>query len=112
MAMNLANLAIELSGQLGRCKVAFGTKRHGRDRAHSALSECRSFLKSKLNHAITCATLANLVNAGLEANGEDPDEPITEEHIRKNLANFERNNPRWRDALAILGPKLVEPATK
>lgn len=37
---SLAMLADEFSRALGRCKQAFATKRHGRDRDHSFLFEC------------------------------------------------------------------------
>src|SRR4029077_8174347 len=96
-AKYVGTLAIELSGELGRCKEAYASKRHGRDRAHSILSECRSFLESNSGQSVTYATLANLVNAGYEADGYLPEEPVTEEHVRKNLAHFKRNNPAWRN---------------
>jgi hypothetical protein len=84
---------------LDRCELAFATKRHGRDRAHSILSECRSFLEERLGKSVTYVTLANLVNAGHEADGKTPEEPITEEHIRKNLTAFRNNNPLWRNKI-------------
>jgi hypothetical protein len=111
-AMYLGSLAIELSGELGRCNTAFATKRHGRDRAHSILSECHSFLESELRRAVTYVTLANLMNAGYEADGNPPEEPVTEEHVRKNLTAFRRNNPFWRVKInPRLIPALIDPAT-
>jgi hypothetical protein len=92
-AQYLGTLAIELSQELGRCKEAFATKRHGRDRDHSFLFECHSFLQKRLALPITYITLANLLNAGHEAEGSSLMEPVTEEQVRKNLANFKRNNP-------------------
>ena len=112
-AMYLGGLAIELSGDLGRCKAAYATKRHGRDRAHSTLSECRSFLESTLGMPVTYVTLANLVNAGREADGNLPEEPVTEENLRKNLAAFKRNNPIWSNEIdPCFKLPLVDPATK
>jgi hypothetical protein len=95
-ASSLGKLAEEFSLQLGRCNQAFATKPHGRDRDHSFLLECHSFLQKELGQPVTYVTLANLVNAGYEADGSSLKEPITEEQIRKNLANFKRNNPLWR----------------
>lgn len=94
-ALPLGKLADEFSQELGRCKQAFATKRHGRDRDHAILYECHSFLQAKLEQPLTYVTLANLVNAGYEADGNPPKEPVDEEQIRKNLANFKRNNPLW-----------------
>jgi len=93
LAVNLGTLAMEFSRALGRCKIAFATKRHGRDRNHAILYECHSFLQGKLGRPVTYVTLANLVNAAFEADGKSPEDPIDEEQIRKNLTNFKRNNP-------------------
>jgi hypothetical protein len=95
-AQNLGELAIGLSQELGRCKEAFATKRHGRDRDHSFLFECHSFLQTELGQPVTYVTVANLVNAGYEAEGSPLKEPVSDEQIRKNLVNFKRNNPLWR----------------
>ncbi|MGD0922927.1 MAG: hypothetical protein ABSA70_14365 [Terriglobia bacterium] len=95
LLLPLGLLADEFSQQLGRCKQAFATKRHGRDRDHAILYECHSFLQEKLGQPVTYVTLANLVNAGYEADGGPLKEPVDEEQIRKNLANFKRNNPLW-----------------
>jgi len=111
--MVLRRLGTELLEKLDLCKVAFATKRHGRDRAHSILSECHLFLEARLGQTVSFVTLANLVNAGYEADGNIPKEPITEEHIRKNLTLFKCNNPLWHsaiDAYAKLSP--VDSATK
>jgi len=91
----LGMLADEFSQELGRCKQAFATKRHGRDRDQAILFECHSFLQAEMKQPLTYVTLANLVNAGYEADGNPPKEPASEEQIRKNLANFKRNNPLW-----------------
>jgi hypothetical protein len=112
-AMYLRTLGIELLGQLEHCEAAFATKRHGRDRAHSTLSECHLFLEAVLGQAVTFVTLANLVNAGCEADWNIPKEPITEEHIRKNLSAFKRNNPLWHNEIdAYLKLPPLHPATK
>ena len=111
VAKYLGNLAIELSRALGRCKTAFATKRHGRDRAHSILSECQSFLESALRRSVAYATLATLVNAAYEANGKALEEPVTEEHVRKNLAAFRRNNPLWCNNIDSGASAPVDPAT-
>ena len=95
LLLPLDMLADEFSQQLGHCKQAFTTKRHGRDRDHAILHECRSFLQEKLGQPVTYVTLANLVNAGYESDGDPLKEPVDEEQIRKNLANFKRNNPLW-----------------
>jgi hypothetical protein len=92
-AVFLSSFVIELSGRLGRSKEAYGTKRHGRDRSNLALFDCQLFLDSILRQRITYATLANLVNAGFEAHGKPPKEPITEERVRKNLEHFKKRNP-------------------
>ena len=96
LLLPLGMLADEFSQQLGRCKQAFAAKRHGRDRDHAILHECHSFLQKELGSPVTYVTLANLVNAGYEADGKSPKEPVNEEQIRKNLANFKRINPLWR----------------
>jgi hypothetical protein len=96
LLLPLGILADEFSQQLRRCKQAFATKRHGRDRDHAILHECHSFLQEKLGQPVTYVALANLVNAGSEADGNPPEELVTEEQIRKNLTNFKRNNPLWR----------------
>jgi hypothetical protein len=92
-AVYLSTLALELSAQLGMIKEAYGTKRHGRDRSHLILYDCKLFLESFLRHRITYSTLANLVNAGFEAEGNPPKDPITEEQLRKNLEAFQERNP-------------------
>jgi hypothetical protein len=92
-AVYLGCLAAELSGELGRSKEAFGTKRHGRDRSHLILYDCKLFLESVLGHRITYSTLANLVNASFEADGKAPEDPVTEEQLRKNLETFQDRNP-------------------
>jgi hypothetical protein len=92
-ALYLSCLAVELSGELGRSREAYSTKRHGRDRSHLILYDCKVFLESVLGHRITYSTLANLVNAGFEADGNPPKDPVTEEQLRKNLEAFQKRNP-------------------
>jgi hypothetical protein len=112
-AVHLGTVALELSAELERCKEAYATKRHGRDRAHSILSECCAFLESKLGRPVNYVTLANLVNAGNEADGKPAEALVTEERIRKNLAHFKSKNPRWKNEVdPRLKPHLVDPATK
>jgi len=110
---NLRIYETELLGCLERCKTAFAPKRHGRDKDHSILIECRCFLEGKLGKRLTDATLADLVNAGFYADGNNLNELITEEHIRKNLAAFTRNNPNWSNKI---NPNFmlaeIYPATK
>jgi hypothetical protein len=109
----LGGLTKDLSEVFERCKAAYATKRHGRDRAHSTLSECHFFLESELRRPVTYATLANLVNGGFEADGNAFGEPITEEHLRKNLTAFRRSNPSWRNDIGPrFRPRLTDPATK
>jgi len=99
LAASLGVLADKFSEELERCKQAFGTKRRGRDRDHSILYECHSFLESELQRPVTNRTLASLVTAGLEADGNRLKEFATEEEIRKNLAYFKSKNPLWRNSL-------------
>lgn len=66
VAQSLGVIAIELSAELGRCRYAYASKRHGRDRAHLILWLCRSALESELGPQVTYPALANLVNAGFE----------------------------------------------
>lgn len=91
----LGKLADELSRALERCDQAFATKRHGRDRDHAVLLDCHAFFQAKLGRSVTYVTLANLVNAGYEADGNPPKNPVDEEQLRKNLTNFKNNNPLW-----------------
>src|SRR5258708_3850792 len=79
-ALYLSRLSVELAGERERSKEAFGTKRHGRDRAHSILYECQSFLESQLGQRPTYSTLANLITAGFDAHGTLPHDPVTAEH--------------------------------
>lgn len=113
VAFNLGMLTTELADALGRCKLAYGVKRRGRDRDHSSLDECRGFLERSLGHSVTMKTLANLVNAGFETDENPPEEPITEEQIRKNLAKFKRNNPFWRNEIdPRFHQRFSDPETK
>jgi hypothetical protein len=111
-AVYLSSFVIELSGQLGRSKEAYGTKRHGRDRSNLALFDCQLFLESALRQRITHATLASLINAGFEAHGEPLNEPITEERVRKNLEHFKKRNPVAAALAARNYPRNSAPETK
>jgi hypothetical protein len=92
-AVYLSTLALDLSAELGMSRESYGTKRHGRDRSHLILYDCKVFLESVLGHRITYSTLANLVNAGFEADGKPSKDPVTEEQLRKNLEAFQKRNP-------------------
>jgi len=111
-AVYLSTLTLELSAQLGMVKEAYGTKRHGRDRSHLILYECKLFLESVLGHRVTYSTLANLVNAGFEAEGNTPKDPITEEQLRKNLESFQDRNPAAVTVLTRSYPPGTIPETK
>jgi hypothetical protein len=107
----LSTLAVELAAQLGKCKEAYGTKRHGRDRSRLGLYDCQLFLESVLRRRITYTTLAHLVNAGFEAHGKPPKEPITEELLRKTLEYFKTRNPAAVVQAARNYPRTI-PETK
>jgi len=94
VAQSLGFKAVELSGALGRCDRAASTKRHGRDRAQSILYECHVFLEYVLRTNVTYKTLANLVSSGFETENLSSTH-ISEENVRKNLANFRHQNPEW-----------------
>jgi hypothetical protein len=111
-ALDLGCLADELSGELERSKEAFGTKRHGRDRSQLIIYDCKLFLESVLGHRITYSTLANLVNAGFEADGKARKDPVTEEQLRKNLEAFQGRNPAAVAVLAGYYPARTIPETK
>jgi hypothetical protein len=110
-AVYLSTLALELSAQLGMIKEAYGTKRHGRDRSHLILYDCKLFLESVLSHRVTYSTLANLVNAGFDADGTLPKDPVTEEQLRKNLETFQGRNPAAVVLAARNYPRTI-PETK
>ena len=90
---SLVSALLYLSGQLGRVKNAFGTKRHGRDRDHTILYELWRFLEWHLRHPVTFSTLATLINAGVDADAQPASRLVTEVSVRKNLTNFRNNNP-------------------
>jgi hypothetical protein len=91
----LAEWAQELRSEEQGAETLLDTKRHGRERDHGILYSIRQTLESRLG-AVTNKTLANLVNAGLEASGQaEADDPVTEDEIRKNLRNFLDRNPAW-----------------
>jgi len=52
LASRLGALAAEFLLELAQCKHAFATKRHGRDRDHSLLLECRAFLQRELGRPV------------------------------------------------------------
>jgi len=92
---SLVKLLQDFSKALDSCKEAFATKRHGRDRDQGILQECHAFLEQRLGQSVTYVTLANLLNAGYEADGMSPEVPVDEGLVGKNLANFKKNNPLW-----------------
>jgi len=113
VAQYLATLALDLSAELGRSKDAFATKRHGRDRDHAMLYECQMYLEWQLGQDVTYATLASLLNAGYEADGSTPKDPVTEENVRKNLATFRKHNPVVCDLVNQRYPRSsTQPETK
>jgi hypothetical protein len=101
VAQKLGEMASGFSETLKHLTEIYETKRHGVGRSHGTLRECQIYLQEILNRHITYTTLANLVNAGLAAEGgTDADESlITEEQIRKNLSRFAVGSPAWGQAL-------------
>ena len=88
-------LAAEYRKQEEGAETLLDTKRHGRERDHGILDSIRQTLENHLG-PVSNKTLANLVNAGLEASGQDEaDNPVTEDDIRKSLKNFYDRNPAW-----------------
>jgi hypothetical protein len=91
----LAQWAQELRAEEQGAETLMDTKRHGRERDHGILYSIRQVLEKRVG-PVTNVTLANLVNAGLEASGQaEADKPVTEDDIRKNLRNFLDRNPAW-----------------
>jgi hypothetical protein len=87
--------ATELQSQLQAADVLLDVRRHGRFRDHGILDSARSVLERRLG-PMTYSTLANLVNAALQADGQSVDGPsVDEETIRKDLRNFLARNPTW-----------------
>jgi hypothetical protein len=76
------------------------------------LHDCKVFLESVLGHRITYSTLANLVNAGFEADRKPLKDPVTEERLRKNLEAFRDRNPEAVDLIAPIYPPSTIPETK
>jgi hypothetical protein len=103
IAQELLGRLTELRGIKDRTAEAFRTKSHGRDRSHSTLAYARRILELRLGCSITYATLASLVNAAYQADGQDT--IVTEETVRKNLTNLGRNAPNWVRALDASFPR-------
>jgi hypothetical protein len=73
-------------------------KRHGRFQDHGILYVARQELEKTLG-PVTYETLANLINAGLRADGQDDkDKPVTAQQVRMNLDNFLARNLNWPTA--------------
>jgi hypothetical protein len=88
--------AAELIGQKERVDQLLDTKRHGRFRDEGILDIAKQEMEKHVG-PVTYETLANLVNAGFEADGQETDEGATvnAESLRRNLANFRSRNPNW-----------------
>src|SRR2546429_435791 len=86
--------AAEFEAELPRADELLDTKRHGRERDHGILDSIRQVLGKRVG-PVTLVTLANLVNAGLEADGQDDGDPVTEDDVRKALKHFLDRNPNW-----------------
>jgi hypothetical protein len=98
MAAIFHSKAAELIAEKQGADELLDTKRHGRFQDHGILHVAQQELKKKLG-PITYETLANLINAGLRADGQDDeDKPVTAQQVRMNLDNFLARNPNWRTA--------------
>lgn len=87
--------AAELIQKMQGAEELLDTKRHGRFHDHAILYVARQELETKLG-PVTYETLANLINAGLRADGQnDKDKPVTAQQVRMNLDNFLARNPNW-----------------
>ena len=74
------------------------TKRHGRFQDHGILYVAKQELEKHLG-PVTYETLANLINAGLRAEGlDDEEKAVTAQQVRMNLDNFLARNPNWPTA--------------
>ena len=93
----------DLSAILQRSKLAYSSKRHGRDRDHTILMRLWEFLQKELGR-VTNATLATLVSKAMEVDGQAGGERISEETIRKALHAFQGRNPAMMAVLAREGP--------
>jgi hypothetical protein len=90
--------AAELIAKKQGADELLDTKRHGRFRDHGILYVARQELEKKLG-PVTYETLANLINAGLRADGhDDEDKPVNAQQVRMNLDNFLARNPNWPTA--------------
>jgi len=99
----LEEIRQELRRKEQGAEILLDTKRHGRERDHGILYSIRQTLEAHLG-PISNKTLANLVNAGLQAAGQDEaDNPVTEDDVRMTLKNFLDRNPNW-DATANKAP--------
>jgi hypothetical protein len=81
----------DLSAILQRSKVAYSSKRHGRDRDHTILVRLREFLQ-KETAPVTNATLATLVSKAMEVDGQPDSSRISEETVRRALRSFQGRN--------------------
>jgi len=85
--------AAELQAELLRVDELLDTQRHGKVRDHGILDVARQEMEKTLG-SITDKTLANLVSAAFEAHGIYQ-EPMTEEMVQRNLANYRQRNVNW-----------------
>jgi hypothetical protein len=89
----LKTIASDLAAENEHTKQLLRTKRHGRDRDHGLLDMVDHELRQHFGHSITWATLANVVNAGFYADGQQ--KIVDEVLLRKNLSAFRDANPEW-----------------
>ena len=85
--------AAQLQARIPQIDELLDVKRHGRFRDHGILDVTRQEIEKAVG-PITDRTLANLTNAAFLAHGIYQ-EPVTEEMIRRNLANLRVRNPNW-----------------
>jgi hypothetical protein len=95
----LKSYQADLSAILHRCKQAYSSKRHGRDRDHTILVRLQGFLEKQVGQ-VTNSTLATLVNKAMEVDGHAGSERFTEETVRKNLKAFRGKNSAMMTLLA------------
>lgn len=92
-AASFESEAAKLRAELPGADELLDTQRHGKVRDHGILDCAKKEIEKTLG-PITNRTLANLVNAAIEAHGIYQ-EPVDEDMIRRNLANFRERNVNW-----------------
>jgi hypothetical protein len=93
--------ASEFMSIKGNLKEAYNAKSHGRDRDHSFICRLYWVLWVRFGDELTYATLADLMNAGVETDAPMSQEIFAEDVIRKNLNNFQDNNPALNELIAL-----------